>query len=366
MKHLNEYRDPVLVRDLAAAIRATARREWSIMEICGGQTHSIVRNGLDTLLAGKVRLIHGPGCPVCVTPAAAIDHAIEIARRPEVILCSFGDMLRVPGAEHSLLHAKSEGADIRILYSPLDAVKLARENPTRQVVFFAVGFETTTPVHATAILHAERQGLTNLTLLNSHTLVPPALEAILSAEGCEVQAILAAGHVCTIAGWREYEPIAARCHVPIVVTGFEPADLLSGILGAVRQLETGRSEVENCYARAVRPDGNPLARENVRRVFEVCDREWRGIGVIPASGLRLRPEYARFDATLRFPATACTALTATSECIAGLILQGRAKPAACPSFGTACTPDSPLGAPMVSSEGVCAAYYAYAHTPIAM
>jgi hydrogenase expression/formation protein HypD len=327
------------------------------MEICGGQTHSIVRNGLDTLLAGKVRLIHGPGCPVCVTPAAAIDHAIDIARRPEVILCSFGDMLRVPGSSLSLLHAKSEGADIRILYSPMDALKLARENPSREVVFFAVGFETTTPVFATAVLHAGRQGLANFSLLNSHTLVPPALDAILSAEGCQVQAVLAAGHVCTIAGWREYQPLAARRHVPIVVTGFEPADLLNGILGAVQQLESGRAEVENRYARAVRPEGNPLARDNVRRVFEVCDREWRGIGVIPASGLRLRPEYARFDAAARFPAVTHAAPAEHSDCIAGLVLQGRAKPADCPSFGTACTPDRPLGAPMVSSEGVCAAYY---------
>jgi hydrogenase expression/formation protein HypD len=363
VKHLNEYRDAMLVHDLVGAIRSAATREWAIMEICGGQTHSIVRNGLDTLLAGKVRLIHGPGCPVCVTPSAAIDHAIEIAHRPRVILCSFGDMLRVPGTKRSLLHAKSQGADVRLLYSPLDAVKLARENPSREIVFFAVGFETTTPVHATAVLRAEHHGLTNFSLLNAHTLVPPALDAILCAEGCEVQAILAAGHVCTIAGWREYEPIAARRRVPIVVTGFEPADLLSGILAAVQQLESGRAEVENRYARAVRRDGNPLARENVRCVFEVCDREWRGIGTIPASGLRMRPEYARFDAARRFPVTAPTTPSAPSDCIAGLVLQGRAKPTACPSFGTDCTPDSPLGAPMVSSEGVCAAYYAYALVP---
>jgi len=362
MRHLNEYRDPAIARDLVSAIRRTARGEWSIMEICGGQTHSIVRNGIDTLLAGKVRLIHGPGCPVCVTPAAAIDHAIEIARRPEVILCSFGDMLRVPGTTRSLLHAKSEGADIRILYSPLDAVKLARENPARAVVFFAVGFETTTPVHATAVLHAERYQLANFSLLNSHTLVPPALDAILSAEGCEVQAILADGHVCTIAGWREYQPIAAHRRVPIVVTGFEPADLLNGILAAVEQLESGRAQVENRYSRAVRPEGNPLARQNVQRVFEVCDREWRGIGTIPASGLRLRPEYARFDAALRWPASTHSE-SAPSACIAGLVLQGRAKPVECPAFGNACTPDLPLGAPMVSSEGVCAAYYQYAHLP---
>ena len=360
MRHLSEYRDPGLAQEMAAAIRRAARREWSIMEICGGQTHSIVRNGIDTLLAPQIRLIHGPGCPVCVTPASAIDHAIEIARRPGVTLCSFGDMLRVPGSGISLLHAKSEGADVRILYSPLDAVKLARENPDRQVVFFAVGFETTTPVHATAVLHAERLGLSNFCLLNSHTLVPPALDAILSAPGCQVQAVLAAGHVCTIAGWREYEPLAARLHVPIVVTGFEPVDLMAGILAAVEQLEAGRAEVENRYARAVRPDGNPLARENVRRVFEVCDREWRGIGVIAASGLRLRAGYALFDAALRFSMPARPAPPEQSACIAGQVLQGRARPAACPSFGSACTPDRPLGAPMVSTEGVCAAYYAYA------
>ena len=360
MKHLSEYRDATLAGEMAAAIRRAATREWAIMEICGGQTHSIVRNGLDVMLAPEIRLIHGPGCPVCVTPAAAIDHAIDIALRGDVTLCSFGDMLRVPGSERSLQHAKSEGADVRILYSPLDGVKLARENPRREVVFFAVGFETTTPVHATAVLHAERHGVTNFSLLNSHTLVPPALDAILSAEGCEVQAVLAAGHVCTIAGWREYEPIAARRRVPIVVTGFEPADLLSGILAVVEQLESGRAEVENRYARAVRPDGNPLARENVRRVFQVCDREWRGIGVIPGSGLRLRPEYERFDAALRFPAVARPPRPDPPECIAGMVLQGRAKPEACPSFGRECTPDRPLGAPMVSSEGVCAAYYAYA------
>jgi len=347
---------------MVAAIRRAATREWPLMEICGGQTHSIVRNGLDVMLAPHVRLIHGPGCPVCVTPAAIIDHAIEIARRDGVTMCSFGDMLRVPGTDRSLLHAKSEGADIRVLYSPLDAVKLAREHPRREVVFFAVGFETTTPVHATAVLHAERQKLTNFSLLNSHALVPPALEAILSAEGCEVRGVLAAGHVCTIAGWREYEPIAARHHVPVVVTGFEAVDLLAGVLAAVEQLESGRAEVENRYARAARPDGNPLAREQVRRVFEVCDREWRGIGIIPASGLQLRPEYRPFDAALRFPAATRPPCQDRGECIAGLILQGRAKPGACPSFARTCTPDHPLGAPMVSSEGACAAYYAYARS----
>jgi hydrogenase expression/formation protein HypD len=330
------------------------------MEICGGQTHSIVKNGFDVMLAPHVRLIHGPGCPVCVTPAATIDHAIEIAQRDGITLCSFGDMLRVPGSDRSLLHAKSEGADIRVLYSPLDAVKLACEHPRREVVFFAVGFETTTPVHATAVLHAERQKVTNFSILNSHTLVPPALDAILSAEGCEVRGVLAAGHVCTVAGWREYEPIAARHRVPVVVTGFEAVDLLAGVLAAVEQLEAGRAEVENRYARAVRPNGNPLACDQVRRVFEVCDREWRGIGVIPSSGLRLRPEYRSFDAAIRFPAAARPACRDHGECIAGLVLQGRAKPAACPSFARTCTPDRPLGAPMVSSEGACAAYYAYA------
>ena len=361
MKHLAEYRDPSLAAQIVAAIRRTASRSWSIMEICGGQTHNIVRNGIDVLVDPQVRLLHGPGCPVCVTPAATIDHAIDIACRGDVTLCSFGDMLRVPGSEQSLLHAQSvEGADIRILYSPLDAVKLARENPRRQFAFFAVGFETTTPIYATAVLHAEKLGLENFSLLNSHILVPPALEAILADEQSQVQAVLAAGHVCAIAGWRDYQPIAARRHIPIVVTGFEPVDLLSGILAAVEQLESGRAEVENRYPRAVRPDGNPLARDRVRQVFELCDRVWRGIGAIPASGLRLRPQFARFDAALRWPFVAHPHRSDDSACIAGWILRGRSKPGACPSFGAACTPEHPLGAPMVSSEGVCAAYYAYA------
>jgi hydrogenase expression/formation protein HypD len=360
MKHLSEYRDSAAAQDAIAAIRRAATRPWSVMEICGGQTHGIVRSGIDTLLAPEVAFIHGPGCPVCVTPAALIDHAIEIALRPGVIFCSFGDMLRVPGSVRPLADARAEGADLRILYSPLDAVALARRHPDREVVFFAVGFETTTPVHATAVLQAERLGLPNFSVLNAHTLVPPALEAILGAEGCEVNAVLAAGHVCTITGWRPYEAIAAKYRVPIVVTGFEPADILAGVLGAVRQLESGRAEVENRYARAVRPDGNLLAREKMERVFEPCDREWRGIGVIPASGLRLRPAYEAYDAARKFPAAALPHCEAPSPCIAGLIMQGRAKPHDCPAFGRACNPDQPLGAPMVSSEGICAAYYAYA------
>jgi hydrogenase expression/formation protein HypD len=328
------------------------------MEICGGQPHGIVRSGIDTLLAPEVRFIHGPGCPVCVTPAALIDHATEIALRPGVIFCSFGDMLRVPGRSRPLGAAQAE--DLRVLYSPLDAVRLARENPEREVVFFAVGFETTTPVHATAVLEAERLGLANFSLLNAHTLVPPALDAILGAKGCEVDAVLAAGHVCTVTGWRPYEAVAARYRRPVVVTGFEPADILAGVLSAVRQLEEGRAEVENRYARAVRPDGNVLAREKVARVFEACDREWRGIGMIPLSGLRLRGEYARFDAAVKFPAVAAVPCAEASPCIAGRIMVGRAKPQECPAFGRMCSPDRPLGAPMVSSEGICAAYFAYA------
>jgi len=360
VKHLSEFRDRALARELVAAIRRAATRQWTLMDVCGGQTHGIVRNGLDIVLASQVRFIHGPGCPVCVTPASAIDHAIEIARSPGVILCSFGDMLRVPGTSKSLLQAKSEGAEIRVLYSPLDALKIARNNPTRDVVFFAVGFETTTPVYATAVLHAARQGLGNFFLLNSHTLVPPALKAILAVPGCEVQAVLAAGHVCTVTGWRDYQPIAARYRVPVVITGFELADLLAGILGAVEQLENGRAEVGNHYARAVRSEGNPVACENVRQVFETCDREWRGIGIIPASGLRLRPEFVQFDAALRWPAGRRPACADRRECIAGLVLQGRAKPVSCHSFGRTCTPERPLGAPMISAEGACAAYYAYA------
>ena len=361
MKYLSEFRDASVASRLLRQIRTRASRTYTIMEICGGQTHTIVRHGLDQLLEPQVRLVHGPGCPVCVTPAAVIDHAIEIAHRPDVVLCSFGDMLRVPGSSGSLLDAKAAGADVRVLYSPMDALDLARTNPIKEVVFFGVGFETTAPVHASLVLRAQGIGLRNLTVLLSHALVPPAVMAILEAPGCEVEAFLAAGHVCAVAGWTEYEPIAARFRVPIVVTGFELVDMLYGILGAVAQLESGTCNVENRYARAVRREGNGKARQAMAEVLETCDREWRGIGAIPQSGLRLRPGFAAFDAALRFPATSVQP-PAELPCIAGLVLSGRRRPSECPSFGTACTPERPLGAPMVSTEGACAAWHAYART----
>jgi hydrogenase expression/formation protein HypD len=352
MKHLAEYRDAGLSMSLVQAIRTRASRRYTLMEICGGQTHSIVRNGFDSLLAPQITFVHGPGCPVCVTPASVIDHAVHIALQPGVIFCSFGDMIRVPGSDKSIALARAAGADIRILYTPLDAIPLARANPGRTVVFFGVGFETTAPVYATTVLAAERLGITNLKLLVSLVLVPPALDAILA--GTSIDALLAAGHVCTVSGWEDYE----RFRMPVVVTGFEPADLLSGVLGAVEQLESGQCHVENRYARAVTREGNRVAREKVGRVFQCCDREWRGIGVIPRSGLQFRPEFRAFDAAHRFP-FAGTDHASADPCIAGSILQGHAKPRDCPLFGTRCTPDHPIGAPMVSSEGACSAYYVY-------
>jgi hydrogenase expression/formation protein HypD len=329
------------------------------MEICGGQTHTIMKSGLQDLLPPEVTLVHGPGCPVCVTPVELIDKAVEIASRPDATLCSFGDMLRVPGSGKSLLDAKADGGDVRIVYSPMDAVKLARDNPRRQVVFFAVGFETTAPANAMSVWQAAREGLENFSLLVAHVLVPPAIEAILSAPNCRVQAFLAPGHVCTVVGFREYEPLAERYNVPIVVTGFEPLDLLDGIRMAAAQLESGRAEVENQYSRAVARDGNTAAQQRVAEVFEVSDRQWRGIGEIPSSGLRLREPYRRFDAAERFGLAAGGARE-SEECISGLVLQGLKKPYECPVFGTKCTPEQPLGAPMVSSEGACAAYYQFA------
>jgi len=328
------------------------------MEVCGGQTHTIVKTGLQELLPESVTLVHGPGCPVCVTPVAMIDRAVAIALRPEVIFCSFGDMLRVPGSTQSLFDAKALGADVRIVYSPLDALNLARANPKREVVFFAVGFETTAPANAMAVWEANRQGVSNFSMLVSHVLVPPAMETILSSSDCRVQAFLAAGHVCMVMGFEEYVPISREYHVPIVVTGFEPLDLLEGIKMAIAQLESGRAEVENQYARAVRRSGNYSAQERISDVFEVTRRTWRGIGEIPASGLRLRETYSRFDAEFRFTVEINHA-EESRECISGLVLQGIRKPYACPAFGTRCTPDTPLGAPMVSSEGACAAYFHY-------
>jgi hydrogenase expression/formation protein HypD len=328
------------------------------MEICGGQTHTILKSGLQDLLPAEVTLVHGPGCPVCVTPLEMIDKAVELTARPEVTLCSFGDMLRVPGSTRSLFDAKAEGGDVRIVYSPMDAVKLARANPQRQVVFFAVGFETTAPANAMSVWQAAREGLENYSVLVAHVLVPPAIEAILSSPNCRVQAFLAPGHVCTVMGYHEYEPLAARYRVPIVVTGFEPLDLLEGIRMAVAQLEDGRAEVENQYSRAVSRSGNQPAQQLVAGVFEVSDRQWRGIGEIPSSGLRLREAYRRFDAGERFGLRAAGARE-SPDCISGLVLQGLKKPYECPVFGAQCTPERPLGAPMVSSEGACSAYYQY-------
>jgi hydrogenase expression/formation protein HypD len=358
VKFVDEYRDRAAADQLAQAIRRAVTRPWTIMEVCGGQTHTIVKSGLLDLLPPEITLVHGPGCPVCVTPLELIDNALEIAARPEVIFCSFGDMLRVPGSTKSLFSVKAEGGDVRIVYSPLDALKLARMNPTRQVVFFAVGFETTAPANAMAVWQAAREGTGNFSILVAHVLVPPAIEAILSSPNCRVQAFLAAGHVCTVMGYQQYEPIARRYRVPIVVAGFEPVDLLDGIRMAVEQLESGRAEVENQYSRAVRREGNLPARERIAEVFEVGPRAWRGIGEIPSSGLRLREAYRSYDALARFP-VASGHVAESSECIAGLVLQGLKKPHECSAFGTRCTPEKPLGAPMVSSEGACAAYYLY-------
>ena len=328
------------------------------MEICGGQTHAILQYGLDQLLPAEITLIHGPGCPVCVTALESIENALQIARQPDVIFCSFGDMLRVPGARANLFSARAEGADVRVVYSPLDAVKLARENPHKQVVFFAIGFETTAPSIAASVLHAERNKICNFNLLPANVLVPPAMHAILKSPENRVNAFLAAGHVCAVMGYWEYEPIAAQYRTPIVVTGFEPVDLLRGILMSVRQLESGRFEVENAYERAVTREGNPAAQATITQVFEPVDRQWRGIGVIPLSGLGLRPRYADFNALNRF-SLAHQAVSESPLCIAGQVLRGNATPHDCPAFGRECTPASPLGAPMVSSEGACAAYYRY-------
>jgi hydrogenase expression/formation protein HypD len=359
VKYLDEYRSAPATRKFVNAIAGLVTRPWMIMEICGGQTHTIVKTGIDRLLPEAVTLVHGPGCPVCVTPIELIDKAIAIARRPEVILTSFGDMLRVPGSATDLLAVKSEGADVRMLYSPLDALRLAEQNPSREVVFFAVGFETTAPANAMAVRQAAVRDLTNFSILCSHVLVPPAMEAILGAPERRVQGFMAAGHVCTVMGYREYEPIADRYRTPIVVTGFEPLDLLQGAYMTLCALEEGRYGVENQYSRAVTRDGNRPAQALLAEIFEVCDRKWRGIGEIPSSGYRLTPAYASFDAERRFAVEEVTARE-SPDCIAGLVLQGLKKPRECAAFGTRCTPEHPLGAPMVSSEGACAAYYHYA------
>ena len=356
MKYLSEFRDPELARKLFDEIRSMVTRPWAIMEVCGGQTHSIIRNGIDQLLPEQVELVHGPGCPVCVTPLEMIDKALEIASRPGVIFCSFGDMLRVPGSEKDLFRVKSEGGDVRVVYSPLDAVKLARENPDREVVFFGIGFETTAPANAMAVFQARQQGLKNFSMLVSHVLVPPAIAAIIEAPDNRVQAFLAAGHVCSVMGYEEYYPLSEKYKVPIVVTGFEPLDLLHGLRQVVKQLEEGRHEVENAYPRAVRPEGNLPARNMLTEVFEVTDRGWRGIGEIPHSGWRLKDDFAEFDAARRYSVEDIKT-EESGLCKSGEVLQGNLKPHQCPAFGKECTPRTPLGATMVSSEGACAAYY---------
>ena len=377
MKYLDEYRDGERAQQFAREIHRLTTRPWNIMEVCGGQTHAIVKFGIDELLPEHITLIHGPGCPVCVTPLEIIEKALEIAARPHVIFTSFGDMLRVPGGgdasspaskaflsrdgaspPRDLLSVKAKGGDVRIVYSPLDAVKLAEQNPAKEVVFFAVGFETTAPATAMAVYQAAQQGLKNFSMLISHVLVPPAMEALLSSPNCRVQGFLAAGHVCTVMGFEEYPPIAAKYHVPIVVTGFEPLDILQGVLMVVQQLESGRAEVENQYTRSVRREGNRPAQELIRKVFKVVPRKWRGVGEIPQSGLGLNDAYAAFDAEKKF-GLASHRVEEPTECLSGLVLQGQIKPHECPAFGTKCTPEHPLGATMVSSEGACAAYYRY-------
>ncbi|HLA84058.1 MAG TPA: hydrogenase formation protein HypD [Thermoguttaceae bacterium] len=358
MKYIDEYRDAARVRQLAEVIRRRTTRPWNLMEVCGGQTNSIIRFGLDQILPKEIRLIHGPGCPVCVTPIEVIDRAVAIARRPEVIFCSFGDMLRVPGSREDLFAAKSEGADVRVVYSPMDAVALAGAEPEREVVFFAIGFETTAPAVAMSIATASRLGLSNFSALVSHVLVPPAIRAVLDSPQNVVQAFLAAGHVCAVMGTRQYEPIAAEYCVPIVVTGFEPLDILQGVAMCVDQLEHGRAAVEIQYTRCVQPEGNTAAQRQIDKVFCTVDRKWRGIGQIPESGWALRLEYAKFDAAARFGVEDLRAEEST-VCLAGAILQGHKLPHECPAFGTECTPERPLGAPMVSTEGACAAYHRY-------
>jgi len=358
MKYIDEFNDPELAKRLLDDIHATVKQPWAIMEVCGGQTHSIIRHGIDQLIPDQVEMIHGPGCPVCVTPLELIDKALEIASRPDVIFCSFGDMLRVPGSGRDLFRVKSEGGDVRVVYSPLDALKLARENPGREVVFFGIGFETTAPPNAMAVFQAKRLGVPNFSMLVSHVRVPPAIDAIMQSPACRVQAFLAAGHVCSVMGTQEYPPLVERYSVPIVVTGFEPLDILEGIRHTVHQLERGESYLDNAYARAVPPEGNPAARKLLSEVFTVTDRGWRGIGVIPDSGWRLSETYRDFDAEYRFQ-VGDIHTDESAVCRSGEVLQGLIKPHECAAFGTQCTPRNPLGATMVSSEGACAAYYLY-------
>lgn len=360
MKFLSEYRDPELARQYFEEIRRVTTKSWTLMEICGGQTHSLVRNGILDLLPDKITMVHGPGCPVCVTSISVIDEAIHLAQKENVILCSFGDMLRVPGSSKSLLEVKSAGADVTILYSPLEAVQLAQQNPEKEVVFFAVGFETTAPANALSVIQADKLGVNNYSILASHVLVPPAMEALLSDPDNTIDGFLAAGHVCTIMGMEEYYPIAEKYKTPIVVTGFEPLDLLQGILMTVMQLEKGEYKVENQYARSVQREGNRLAKDSIGKVFTISDRQWRGIGSIPQSGYEVNDQYKRFNARLKFDLNIPLA-EENKACISGDIMKGLKKPVQCPNFGTLCKPEHPLGAPMVSSEGACAAYYHYSN-----
>jgi hydrogenase expression/formation protein HypD len=359
MKFQDEYRDPLAAKKLQRALREITTRPWTIMEVCGGQTHTIVKYGIDELLPPQIELVHGPGCPVCVTPLELIDKAIAIASQPAVIFCSFGDMLRVPGSQRDLFAVKAAGGDVRIVYSPLDCLTIAENNPNRTVVFFAVGFETTAPANAMAVWQAKRRGLSNFSVLVSHVLVPPAIAAILSSPQNRVQGFLAAGHVCAVMGYEEYFPLAEKYQIPIVVTGFEPLDLLEGVYRCVKMLEEGHVGVNNQYTRVVRRDGNPPALRLIRDVFAIGDRKWRGIGSIPRSGFHLAPRFQEFDAELRFN-VAGVEVAESASCISGRILQGLQKPHECPAFGRECTPEHPLGATMVSSEGACAAYYHYA------
>ncbi len=364
MKYLDEFNDPDLARQQLEAIDQATTRPWSLMEVCGGQTHSIVRNGIDQMLPDKIRLVHGPGCPVCVTPLETLDKALAIAARDDTIFCSFGDMLRVPGSRNDLFQIRSNGGDIRVVYSPLDAVRIGEENPEKEVVFFGIGFETTAPANAMTVVEARRRGLTNFSMLVSHVLVPPAIAAIASSPNSQVDAFLAAGHVCTVMGTEAYDPLVERFNVPIVVTGFEPLDVLEGIRRAVVQLEDGRAELENAYPRAVERGGNKAAQAVLEDVFEVCDRGWRGIGVIPASGWRLAEKYRDLDAEHRFE-VADMHVEESPLCRSGEVLQGIIRPNECEQFGTTCTPRNPLGATMVSSEGACAAYYQYRRLDLA-
>ena len=356
MKFMSEYRDPETVEKYLSELHKIVTRTWTIMEVCGGQTHSLVKNGLLNLMPKEINMVHGPGCPVCVTPVNLIDKAVWLAMEKGVIMCSYGDMLRVPGSKTSLLEAKAAGADVRILYSPLEAVKIAQDNPNREVVFFAVGFETTAPANALSVVHAHRLGVKNYSILASHVLVPPAMEAVMNDENAVIQAFLAAGHVCTIMGISEYYPLVEKYKVPIVVTGFEPVDLLQGILMVVKQLEKGEYRLENQYSRVVSPEGNLEAQKVINQVFEIEDREWRGIGSIPLSGYEVRKELEHYNANIKFDVN-IEKVPENAECIAGLVLKGLKKPHECPQFGKKCTPQMPLGAPMVSSEGACAAYY---------